>query len=233
MAASLVGLPSLVAQGTGSSAGAALAAPPSGPLDSAPWHLENTTDVPASRQISASSRALNRLPMSWGPAAVEGHRKMATRAAALDTSLGAGLAVTAGSAVRIREIAAADAFHEPILDAQTTSGFGWRWGRMHNGLDFGADTGTPLYAVAQGTVTTAGWNSGLGRHVKITLASGEVIVYGHLSQIDVELDDAVEAGTVIGEVGSTGRSTGAHLHLEVRTDDGPIDPVDWLQARRN
>ncbi|USQ77186.1 M23 family metallopeptidase [Ornithinimicrobium cryptoxanthini] len=158
---------------------------------------------------------------------------MATRAAALDTSLSAGLAVTAGGAVQIREIAAAHAFHEPVLDAATTSGFGWRWGRMHNGLDFGADIGAPLYAVAQGTVTTSGWNSGLGNHVKITLGSGEVVVYGHMSQIDVALDDTVEAGTMIGAVGNTGRSTGAHLHLEIRTDDGPIDPAEWLDARRN
>lgn len=158
---------------------------------------------------------------------------MTTRSAALDTSLDAGLAVTAGSAVQIREIAAAHAFHEPILNAPTTSGFGWRWGRMHNGLDYGADIGTPLYAVGQGTVTTSGWNSGLGYHVKITLGSGEVVVYGHMSRIDVKLDDPVEAGTVLGAVGSTGRSTGAHLHLEIRTQDGPIDPAGWLEARRN
>lgn len=158
---------------------------------------------------------------------------MATRAAALDSSLAAGLAVTAGGAGQIREIAAAQAFDEPILDAPTTSGFGWRWGRMHHGLDFGADIGTPLYAVAQGIVTSAGWNSVLGQHITIILTSGEVVIYGHLSRMDVEVDDTVEAGTVIGAVGNTGRSTGAHLHFEIRTDDGPTDPVGWLEPRRN
>ena len=232
VAASLIGLPTGLGE-SHASMGPAIAASPSGYSESTPsWQLANTIELSSAREISVPSRALNRLPVSWGAAAAEGRRIMSSRAVAVDSSLAAGLTVTASGAVQVREIAAAHAFHEPILDATRTSGFGWRWGRMHNGLDYGADIGTPLYAVAQGTVATAGWNSGLGYHVKVTLLTGETVVYGHMSQIDVSVDDKVEAGTVIGEVGSTGRSTGAHLHLEVRTADGPIDPAGWLDARR-
>lgn len=123
------------------------------------------------------------------------------------------------------------AVHQPILEGRRTSTFGWRWGRMHNGMDVAADHGTPLYAVGRGTVTTTGYNPGLGYHVKITLEDDTVVVYGHLSRIGAERGDAVEAGTVVGEVGSSGRSTGAHLHFEVRVDGEPIDPGPWLDAR--
>jgi murein DD-endopeptidase MepM/ murein hydrolase activator NlpD len=165
----------------------------------------------------------------------EGRWAMTTRADAVEASLGAGLDITDSGRGQVREIATetavANAFHEPILGAARTSGYGWRWGRMHNGLDFGADIGTPLYAVARGTVTTAGWNSGLGYHVKIALDTGEVVVYGHMSRIITSLGDRVEAGTVIGEVGTSGRSTGAHLHFEVRTSAGPVDPALWLAGQ--
>ncbi|MGB3258827.1 MAG: M23 family metallopeptidase [Ornithinimicrobium sp.] len=120
----------------------------------------------------------------------------------------------------------------PIRDARVTSGFGSRWGRMHQGMDFGADIGHPLAAVADGRVTTAGYNSGLGHHVRITLDDGTEVTYGHLSVIGVEQGSTVEVGAPIGEVGNSGSSTGAHLHFEVRTTDGEaVDPRPWLTER--
>lgn len=121
--------------------------------------------------------------------------------------------------------------HAPILDAEVSSGFGPRWGRQHQGMDFAAEVGHPLYAVAPGTVTTADYSSGLGHHVRITLTDGTVVTYGHLSQIRVEEGARVLAGDVIGEVGNSGRSTGAHLHLEIWPDDEPVDPEPWLRQR--
>ena len=199
-----------------------------------PWQAESAAAMLGSRgEVGTSRGSADRLTLAWGTAAAaQGRQAMALRAEALQNSIGAGVAVTESSREGIIALAAAKAFHEPVLSAPQTSGFGWRWGRMHNGLDFGADIGTPLYAVAAGTVTTASWNSGLGYHVKITLDTGEVVVYGHLSQVLASTGDRVEAGTKIGKVGSTGRSTGAHLHFEVRVDGEATDPLPWLEARR-
>ncbi|USQ78799.1 M23 family metallopeptidase [Ornithinimicrobium faecis] len=225
-AASIIGLPASVSAGTPTVAQTRLADAATG--------LPAAAAADLARQDATASRgAASRLALAQGlGAAAEGKAAMTARGQALSTSLSAGVETTAGGQDRAREVATARAFHEPILDAHQTSSFGWRWGRMHNGIDFGAGHGTPLYAVGLGTVTTAGWNSGLGYHVKITLDTGEVIVYGHLSRIDVSDGDPVAAGSQLGAVGSSGRSTGAHLHLEVRTQDGPIDPAPWLAARR-
>ncbi|MGB5953607.1 MAG: M23 family metallopeptidase [Ornithinimicrobium sp.] len=124
------------------------------------------------------------------------------------------------------------AFRSPIRNARLTSGYGQRWGRMHHGMDFGAEVGHPLYAVAQATVTTAAYNSGLGYHVRITLTDGTEVSYGHLSEISVETGDVIGPGTLVGEVGNSGSSTGAHLHFEVRGPDGErLDPRPWLAKR--
>lgn len=130
------------------------------------------------------------------------------------------------SATALRE-----AHHPPVLNAHRTSSFGMRWGRMHRGIDYGADLGTPLYAVAAGTVTAAGWTRGLGYHVKLTLPDGTVLVYGHLSRVSVSEGQRVSPGQQVGEVGSSGVSTGAHLHFEVRVDGISINPDPWLHER--
>lgn len=225
-AAGIIGLPASVSAGTPAPEHTRLA-------DAATWLPAAAAADLARQEATASRSAASRLALAQGlGAAAEGKAAMTTRGHALISSLSAGVEATAGGQARARELATARAFHEPVLDAHQTSSFGWRWGRMHNGIDFGAGHGTPLYAVGLGTVTTAGWNSGLGYHVKITLDTGELVVYGHLSRIGVSSGDRVVAGSQLGEVGSTGRSTGAHLHLEVRTPDGPIDPEPWLAARR-
>ena len=110
-----------------------------------------------------------------------------------------------------------------------TSGFGMRWGRMHQGLDFGASTGTPVGAAGRGTVIAAGWNSGgFGNLVVIQHRLGFQTWYGHMSAIHVRTGQSVAGGTRIGSVGSTGRSTGPHLHFEVRRNGAPVDPIFYL-----
>ncbi|MGB3186016.1 MAG: M23 family metallopeptidase [Ornithinimicrobium sp.] len=124
------------------------------------------------------------------------------------------------------------AFASPIEGARITSGYGQRWGRMHYGMDFGAEVGHPLYAVTDAEVTTASYNSGLGYHVRITMANGTEVSYGHMSKVAVEEGDVVKPGTVIGQVGNSGSSTGAHLHFEVRSPNGKrVDPHTWLTDR--
>jgi murein DD-endopeptidase MepM/ murein hydrolase activator NlpD len=124
------------------------------------------------------------------------------------------------------------------LDGKTeiTSPFGQRvdpfMGRMalHSGLDLRDEYGAPVHATAAGTVTTAGWNGGYGNMVEVEHGNGLATRYGHLSAILVTEGQVISAGTVIGKLGSTGRSTGPHLHYEVRVNDEPVDPVRFLRA---
>jgi murein DD-endopeptidase MepM/ murein hydrolase activator NlpD len=101
---------------------------------------------------------------------------------------------------------------------------------MHTGLDFRGDTGDPIHATAAGTVVSAGWSGGYGRMVEIDHGNGLSTRYGHLSQIDVKVGDEIRIGQVIGRMGSTGRSTGPHLHYETRIDGDAVDPQKFLQA---
>lgn len=225
VAAGVVGMPDRVSAGA-PVAGEAVAG-------NADLWLARATPQSVGRAEGTSRSALPRFTLAQDVgAALAAQRSAAARVSALHTSLGAAVQTTQAARGQARELTRARAFHEPVLGAHQTSSFGWRWGRMHNGIDYGAGYGAPLYAVGRGVVSTATWNPGLGYHVKITLDTGELIVYGHLSEIWAATGDRVEAGTEIGAVGSSGRSTGAHLHLEVRTADGPIDPTPWLAARR-
>jgi murein DD-endopeptidase MepM/ murein hydrolase activator NlpD len=117
----------------------------------------------------------------------------------------------------------------PIRGAVFTSGFGWRWGRMHEGDDFGTPVGTPLAAMSTGTVVFAGWEGGYGNKVEIQYWDGTMSVYGHMSQISPGVGDRVAPGDIVGLSGNTGHSTGPHLHLEIHPDGGgAIDPAPWL-----
>lgn len=149
----------------------------------------------------------------------------------VNRSMAAGIETTTAGTGAIAATAWREAHHPPVLDARRTSSFGVRWGRLHRGIDYGADLGTTLYAVAAGTVSAAGWTHGLGYHVKLTLTDGTVLVYGHLSKVDVAEGQQVAAGQPVGEVGSSGTSTGAHLHFEVRIDGASVDPDPWLADR--
>jgi murein DD-endopeptidase MepM/ murein hydrolase activator NlpD len=109
-----------------------------------------------------------------------------------------------------------------------TSTFGMRWGRMHEGIDIGAAQGTPIYAAAGGTVNYAGWEGGYGNLTVIDHGNGLATAYGHQSQLAVSSGQTVSRGQVIGYVGSTGHSTGPHLHFEVRVNGVPNDPLSYL-----
>lgn len=101
---------------------------------------------------------------------------------------------------------------------------------LHAGLDFRARTGTPALATAPGKVTRAGWSGGYGNMVEVAHSSGFATRYAHLSSIAVNEGDKVLNGAVIGYVGTTGRSTGPHLHYEVRRDGVPLNPVRFLRV---
>jgi murein DD-endopeptidase MepM/ murein hydrolase activator NlpD len=128
-------------------------------------------------------------------------------------------------------------YRKPVVgEVEFTSGFGVRLdpflGRpaMHTGLDFRAQTGDPVRATANGKVVNAGWAGGYGRMVEIDHGNGLSTRYGHLSEINAKVGEYVKIGQVIGAVGSTGRSTGPHLHYETRIDGEAVDPQKFLRA---
>lgn len=114
-----------------------------------------------------------------------------------------------------------------------TSGYGWRWGRMHRGVDIAGPVGTPVMAAAPGVVVTSGWNSGgYGNLVDIRHADGSLTRYAHNSRLLVRPGQQVAQGQQIAEMGSTGYSTGPHLHFEVHLpDQGTVNPIAYLPGR--
>jgi len=125
-------------------------------------------------------------------------------------------------------------FRFPLPAARVTSGFGLRaspiTGRLerHAGIDLAAPTGTDVYAAREGVVTESGVDATLGQYVVIEHDGGWSTVYGHLSVRRARLNDRVESGMIIGNVGSTGHSTGPHLHFEVRNRGEPRDPAPLI-----
>ncbi len=126
---------------------------------------------------------------------------------------------------------------KPIVgEIDLTSSFGIRsdpFGRgpaMHSGLDFRSSHGDPVRATANGKVVSAGWNGGYGKMVEIDHGNDITTRYGHLSDIEVKVGQTVRVGQTIGRVGSTGRSTGPHLHYETHIDGDPVDPQKFLRA---
>ena len=131
-------------------------------------------------------------------------------------------------------------FAMPVKTAfRYTSGFGGRNDpmgrgyRMHEGQDLAGDYGSPIYATADGTITYAGWESGYGRLIKIQHDFGIETRYGHLSQIRVEVGQRVSRGDRIGDMGNSGRSTGTHLHYEIRFGAKAVNPMTFIKAARD
>ena len=129
---------------------------------------------------------------------------------------------------------------QPSTSAPSSSGFAWplcapvtseygpRWGRMHRGIDQGASTGTPIGASKAGTVIFAGWQGGYGNLVLVDHHDGVVTAYAHMSRIGVSSGQSVSQGQSLGAVGSTGNSTGPHLHFETRVNGSAVNPRQYL-----
>ena len=113
-------------------------------------------------------------------------------------------------------------------DGVVTSGFGMRWGRMHEGIDIGCAYGAPNRAAAAGTVIYAGWMSGYGNLVVIDHGNGLSTAYAHASSLAVSVGQSVSQGQTVSYVGATGHATGPHLHFEVRVNGVAVDPLQYL-----
>ena len=132
---------------------------------------------------------------------------------------------------RLDEAARAPLFTKPAEGA-FTSGFGMRWGSMHNGVDIANTPGTPIRAVAAGTVIDSGPAQGFGNWIRIRHEDGSISVYGHMQTLNVAVGEVVQPGQLIAGMGSEGFSTGSHLHFEIWPDGAtPSDPAPWLAAR--
>lgn len=122
----------------------------------------------------------------------------------------------------------------PLDGGQMTSGYGMRnhpilrQRRRHNGVDIAAPTGTPVYATADGIISRADWFSSYGLYISIDHGADVETRYAHLSRLAVAAGDRVEIGDVIGYVGSTGRSTGPHLHYEIRIGGVAVNPIPYM-----
>jgi murein DD-endopeptidase MepM/ murein hydrolase activator NlpD len=101
---------------------------------------------------------------------------------------------------------------------------------MHTGIDFRAPSGSPIRATAAGRVVESGWVGGYGNMVEIDHGHGLTTRYAHMSSLGVDVGETVARGDIVGKVGSTGRSTGPHLHYETRLDGEPMDPMRFLRA---
>jgi len=135
--------------------------------------------------------------------------------------------------------AAADKAAAPAISAgggiqmivgQITSGFGGRWGTVHQGLDIAAPIGTPIHVPEGGTVISSGPASGFGLWVRVQHADGTITVYGHINRSFVKVGQQVAAGDVIAETGNRGESTGPHLHIGVMQNGSYVNPKPWLDA---
>jgi murein DD-endopeptidase MepM/ murein hydrolase activator NlpD len=182
---------------------------------------------------------VGKLPLGGAPRAVGGPfvpAKLTAENAAFERQL-LRISTARGQVDRLARALATVPVRKPVPgEIDTTSGFGMRVDpflhipAMHTGLDFRGDIGEAIRATAAGTVTHTGWSGGYGKMVEIDHGNGLVTRYGHLSSIDVEVGQRVRIGQIIGRMGSTGRSTGPHLHYETRVGGEAVDPQRFLRA---
>ena len=178
-----------------------------------------------SAQLAAVIRRHERQAQLAASRAREAAAAQAAAPAASGGSGGGG--AEAGVAVMSAPAVGGGGWVRPV-SGPVTSGFGPRWGRLHAGMDFGAPTGTPIFAARSGVVSYAGTMSGYGNIVLIDHGGGITTAYAHQSRIMVSPGQSVSAGQQIGAVGSTGNSTGPHLHFEVRVNGSPRNPAGYL-----
>jgi murein DD-endopeptidase MepM/ murein hydrolase activator NlpD len=185
---------------------------------------------------SAALRARHLKEIEQAQALVEASR---TRALEHNLAVGRANAVARGverkklaaRAIEAKRAALAHSWRLPITNPVVSSGFGYRWGRLHAGEDFAVSEGTPLASMSTGVVVYAGAMSGYGNMVDVRYWDGTVSRYGHMSKVSVKVGQSMAPGQIVGKSGNTGHSTGPHLHLEIHPGGGDaINPAPWLAS---
>jgi murein DD-endopeptidase MepM/ murein hydrolase activator NlpD len=185
-------------------------------------------ELAAGRDTLASARRLKRSALQSSRETREEYLEEVEALAAQSASLAAAIRdAQAGTGSTGTGTPSAAGLIWPV-NGPVTSGFGMRWGRMHEGIDISASTGTPIWAAAAGTVIYAGWLGGYGNLVVVDHGSGLATAYAHASAILVAVGQGVTQGETVALVGSTGHSTGPHLHFEVRVNGVAVDPLLYL-----
>ncbi|MBA2384012.1 MAG: M23 family metallopeptidase [Actinobacteria bacterium] len=161
-------------------------------------------------------------------AALDHVQELELQSAALAAKIQAAQAARASAPVRATSSAPSSSGFIWPVHGILTSEFGWRWGRLHAGIDIAVGNGTPVVASASGTVIVAGWMGGYGNLVVIDHGNGIATAYGHNSTIAAGAGQYVAQGQLIAYSGNTGNSTGPHVHFEVRVGGVPVDPLGYL-----
>ncbi|MEH1843810.1 MAG: LysM peptidoglycan-binding domain-containing M23 family metallopeptidase [Nostoc sp.] len=209
--------------------------------------------IPANEPVNPDFLPNLGSPSQWTPSGNPSGKKVATPAGRVNASdsLGKMRGTTVSPQMRIPPLAAVDQYLPRPIDetipppssssiaytwpakGTLTSGFGWRWGRLHKGIDVANSTGTPVVASADGTIEKAGWNNGgYGNLVDIRHPDGSMTRYGHNSKILVQPGQLVHQGETIALMGSTGHSTGPHSHFEIHPPGkGAVNPIAFLPNR--
>lgn len=222
--------------------------------------LHRKPDVPVKGRLMVAAMAVGATAAGAYSMANASDKEPAETVLAADEAVGGGVitgsvdgmqvvtvAPAALSAVHTEEIQKAAAFAQERAEREArlqrpmyvmptrgvwTSGFGYRWGVLHGGIDIANSIGTPILAASDGVVISAGPYAGYGNMVKVRHSDGTVTLYGHLSAILVDVGQRVWAGDQIAKMGNTGNSTGPHLHFEVLLNGTDrVDPVGWLAKR--
>ena len=182
----------------------------------------------SSRDTLAAARRLKRSALTSARETREEYLEEVQALAAQSAELAAAIRnAQAGAGSTGTGAPSAAGFIWPV-NGTVTSGYGMRWGRLHEGIDIAAATGTPIWAAAAGTVIYAGWLGGYGNLVVVDHGNGLATAYAHASAILVSVGQSVAQGETVALVGSTGNSSGPHLHFEVRVNGTAVDPLLYL-----
>jgi murein DD-endopeptidase MepM/ murein hydrolase activator NlpD len=210
--------------------GATVVHPATAPLEPEATQSALAFTEQVSDEAMVTDLAERRNAASTQAAALQGRNEQVARAARTAQRKAA-----AKAAARAKAAREAKRWVRPIRTWHVTSDFGARWGASHDGLDLGATTGTPVYALSTGTVIGSFYDSSFGNKLEIKYWDGSISWYGHLSKRIAQKGDKVRPGQLVGKVGNTGHSFGSHLHFEMQkttTKDTPVDPVAWLKRHK-